>query len=291
MSYFPLFNTKLQNFNIRYAKHQDKVALVELIHSNGYFHQHLDWRSPLEWLDLIPFLVSVYEGKVKAALACPEHPPGVAWLRLFVVADRQLLPDLWEQLWQEAMNILISRQVHSVVTLILDDWFSEIIEQSGFREYNRVIGLRSQNVKNNKFNVIEGYQLRRITREDLVRVAEVDRVSFEPIWQNTIDDLEIAFRQTSSATVVEHDNDLVGYQLSTPTQFGSHLARLAVVLSEQRKGIGKWLVADLLDSCKRDGTKSITVNTQKDNFGSITLYHNLGFEITGEVIPVYKLEI
>jgi ribosomal protein S18 acetylase RimI-like enzyme len=109
--------------------------------------------------------------------------------------------------------------------------------------------------------------------------------------QNSLTYLEIAFRQAAVATVAEYEGQLVGYQISTGTPIGGHLARLAVLPHLQGKGIGYALLYDLLNQFTRRGARTITVNTQKDNLASLSLYRKSGFQMTGEEYPIYQLEL
>jgi ribosomal protein S18 acetylase RimI-like enzyme len=82
---------------------------------------------------------------------------------------------------------------------------------------------------------------------------------------------------------------VAGYQISTGTPIGGHLARLAVKPEFQGKGVGYALVYDLIRQLLRRGARVITVNTQKDNLASLTLYKRIGFVLTGEKYPIYQL--
>ena len=92
----------------------------------------------------------------------------------------------------------------------------------------------------------------------------------------------------ATATVVEVQNEIVGYQISTANARGGHLARLAIDPNYQGRGIGRVLLSDLLEQFSRWGSLNVTVNTQVDNVASLALYENAGFRRTGEIYPVYQ---
>jgi ribosomal-protein-alanine N-acetyltransferase len=127
--------------------------------------------------------------------------------------------------------------------------------------------------------------------DDLVKVAEVDSSAFRPVWRNSLDSLKIAYRQGAIATVAEKESEMVGYQISTASPMGGHLARLAVRPQYQKNGIGYALVKDALDQFKQRGALRVTVNTQKDNAVSLSLYLKAGFQSVGEEYPVYQYKI
>jgi ribosomal protein S18 acetylase RimI-like enzyme len=72
---------------------------------------------------------------------------------------------------------------------------------------------------------------------------------------------------------------------------GGHLARLAVRPEYQGNGIGEALVRDMLSQFYRRGAQTVSVNTQKDNRASISLYQKAGFRLTGEEYPLYQISL
>jgi ribosomal protein S18 acetylase RimI-like enzyme len=133
--------------------------------------------------------------------------------------------------------------------------------------------------------------IRPMRREDLPAVAVLDAAAFNPLWQNSLSALEIAFSMSGWATVAEKSRAIIGYQVSTTSSFGSHLARLAVDPEMQHNGIGRALVADLINEMSRRNVRRITVNTQGDNNASLSLYKKMNFQYTLEEYPVYILKI
>jgi ribosomal-protein-alanine N-acetyltransferase len=138
------------------------------------------------------------------------------------------------------------------------------------------------------FNRQLSTNIRPMKLNDLPVIEKVDQEAFDALWQNSPSSLEIAFRQAAIATVVEHDQQVVGYQISTATQLGGHLARLAILPGFQGKGYGTLLLNHLLIHFERRGALQVTVNTQEDNYASLSLYRRAGFNPTGESFPVYQ---
>jgi ribosomal-protein-alanine N-acetyltransferase len=118
--------------------------------------------------------------------------------------------------------------------------------------------------------------------------VEIDNAAFGLDWKNSLEALELAYQQSSLARVAESGNEIVGYQYSTASSMGGHLARLAVKPSNQGRGIGYLLVYDVLEQFKRQGVMHITVNTQQKNSASLALYAKAGFYVTGESYRVYQ---
>jgi len=103
--------------------------------------------------------------------------------------------------------------------------------------------------------------------------------------------LRRGFVQSSSATVAENGDGLVGYQISTGGRMKAHLARLAVHPSVQGRGVGRALLGDLFTRLYQLGIPKLSVNTQNDNEASLSLYRRMGFLRTGEQYPVYTFDV
>jgi len=273
---------------VRSAIPQDRQKLANLIHFEVYVHRHLDWRGPLDWIIYPPYLVYEQRNNLLAALACPPDPPMVAWIRLFAVAENIPVERAWQSMWYEALEEL--RQFNEakwVAALALWPWFAELLQKQDFNEDTRVVMLQWEGeVKLAEANPSD-LTIRPMNLADIGEVHAVDELAFAPIWQNSRPSLELAYRQALIATVAEAQGRLVGYQISTATPMGGHLARLAVAPNFQGLGIGYTLIRDLLEQFRRRGARKVTVNTQKNNLASLSLYKRTGFQPTGEEYPVY----
>ena len=125
--------------------------------------------------------------------------------------------------------------------------------------------------------------------DDIPAVQTLDNTAFEAVWRNSRTTLEAAFQGASLATVVEDEQGIIGYQMSTFHHLEAHLARLAVHPRAQRRGVAQMLIRDLLRVSRRRGIQRVTVNTQSDNQASRALYRKMGFRETGDLYPVFVL--
>jgi ribosomal protein S18 acetylase RimI-like enzyme len=126
---------------------------------------------------------------------------------------------------------------------------------------------------------------------DYDAVAATDFAAFVAPWQMSASVIRDAIRRADYLTVAEAEGEIVGYQLTTPSQQGAHLARLAVRPAWQGQGIGAALVRDLIDYANRRNYRELTVNTQDNNAGSLSVYERLGFIRSRIAYPVYLLAI
>jgi ribosomal protein S18 acetylase RimI-like enzyme len=276
------------NLAIRPVEFKDKQRLANLIHFESRVHRHLDWRAPLDWIGHQPFLIIEHGNQIQATLACPPDPPSIAWIRLFGIGSGFDPRQAWNNLWPLALETLFSAGCKTIAAIALQDWFRRILLESGFELVNQVILLEWERTSLPRKVEMPNLMIRALELEDMSVLEDLDRSAFGPIWHNSSDSLEFAFRQAAIATVAEIDHEIVGYQISTATQLGGHLARLATRPDYQRHGIGTALLHDLLTQFVRRGALRITVNTQQDNKSSISLYEKAGFVRTGESYPVYQ---
>ena len=280
------------NWIVRSADQQDMKVLSQLVHFDAYVHRHLDYREPLDWIGSQPFLVLERDGIIESALVCPPDPPRVAWIKMFA-ASREIRPQkAWEVIWSEAKDALFQIPgVQWAAAIPLQNWFTYLLENSGFEVSHHIVMMKWQKQPIENGALPPGIFIRTMMLDDLAEIFIIDYNAFVPVWQNSIDTLEIAFRQAGIASVASFEGQVVGYQISTPTHMGGHLARLAVLPEFQGRGIGTSLLSDLLTQFVRRGALVVTVNTQKDNQTSLSLYKKTGFIFSGEEYPIFQYEV
>ena len=273
---------------VRLAGKSDYSLLANAIRAAQYGHRHLDWRDTLDWLGCQPFLILERNKEVVAILSCPADSTQIAWIRSFVIVTGLLKPlDCWKILFSEALKMNEVKPPIAYVALGLQDWFDDVVLKYNFHLHQRIVILEWNGFLPQKHDLPQDCLLREMNRADLPEVQWVDEKAFDPIWQNSMSDLELAFTQSPYAAVIECQQRVIGYQICTSTSFGAHLARLAVLPESQRKHLGYALVQDLQAHYKRLGTGMLTVNTQNNNHASLALYRKMGFFQTGESFPVF----
>lgn len=273
---------------IRPANPEDRPILsAEFDHADHVFF-HLDWSSPLDWLGKQPFWVVEDTRGICAALALIEEPAGIAWLRIYA-CRRGVSPDEhWETLMSKCLAHFDPQNMPTIAALGLKEWLIPLLTGVGFLYHQSIVTLyRELNEEVNELPIPPSVFIRPMEEEDLPLVAAIDQQAFEPIWQNSLPQIEISFQRARYTTVAEVDNQIVGFQISTSNLFSVHLARLAVHPSFMRRHIGYALVADLIERCKRDGCWELSVNTQNDNSASLSLYEKIGFKRSDQSFSVW----
>jgi ribosomal protein S18 acetylase RimI-like enzyme len=276
------------NLQVRPAHIGDQSRLSSFLNFQSHIHRHLDWRSPLDWLGYQPFLVAETEHNLEAVMACPPDPPRIAWIRIFAASSLVSTKFVWDLLLNNTISLLEPKADYRLVALALQDWFERLLVTSGFASRQKIVVLDWNGKMPAAITLPEPIAIRKMIEEDLPVVQTLDELAFEPLWHNSLDALKLAFRQSSFNTVAVAENTVIGYQMSTSIPFNGHLARLAVDPAYQGQNIGYNLVYNLLQEFKKLGIWRVTVNTQSDNYASLSLYEKMGFHRTGELFPVYE---
>jgi ribosomal protein S18 acetylase RimI-like enzyme len=279
-----MINVSLQ---VRRALAEDHHQIASLILNETNTHRHLDWRSPLDWVGSPNYWVLEESGRIVAALACPEDPPHVAWIRVFAHSQQLSGPEAWSALWKAAHNEIAQANMQTqVAAIVVKQWFQNLLLSTGFSLKQNIVLLQLTNENIKPFSMPQGFRIRPMEEADISAVIKIDLAAFGWFWHNTVDSLQRARLQSVSATVAEDDSGVIGYQISTGNAFAAHLARLAVRPEAQGRGVGTALVGDLIQNTRVQNASRLSVNTQADNITSLSLYKKMGFTRTGEYFPV-----
>jgi ribosomal-protein-alanine N-acetyltransferase len=275
-------------FQIRAANIKDAGNISQFLSTQSYIYRHLDWRTPQDWLGFQPFLLLEDQNNLAGIMACPPEPPGISWVRLFSANPRFNIPKIWAVLFKKTTDILEHSGYSRLVALGMQKWFEDLLIQSQFTTRQSIVVLEWDESLPPQRSLPPDFIIRPMTVMDLSAVQHLDELAFNPIWQHSVDALVLALAQSSISTVVEANHKVVAYQMSTSYASSGHLARLAVDPQVQRQSIGYGLVRHLLLELKKRGVWRVTVNTQDDNFASLSLYKKLGFDLTGEEFKVFE---
>lgn len=279
-----------KHWSTRHADLSDRASLSALLSTARWQHQHFDWVNALDLISESPFLIALDRDLVVGCLACPPDPPLVAWLRIFSVAADYSPAYIWDQLWSEAVAEISAKQVRQAAVLLSGDWMAPILKSCGFEYTNDVIFLERRG-EPPPTSLLPLGRVRKMLLKDVDIITEVDQSAFKDIWQYSAETLRQAYKHAAIATIIEHNGEPLGYQISTASIYGAHLARLAVAPQWQGRGFGKALVVDVINRFFHQGVLKISVNTQTDNEQSLRIYRKLGFRDSGSRHPVYQLRL
>lgn len=275
---------------LRAAQLRDRAQIIDLMHTSSRVHVHLDWRPAEDWLGEQPFLVAERGDRIVTALACPPDPADLAWIRLLATYETGSSESWWPRLWAAARESLQALGVRSAASLSLETWSARLLESAGFTTDHAIVALaRSRRTPLTESDRLVSARIRPADVDDYRAIVDVDLSAFPTPWNLSERMLRLALDQAQNVSVAEQDGRVVGYQLTTPSHAGAHLARLAVRPDAQGHGIGRALVARLIAEDQRLGHGELSVNTQEDNHASLAVYTRLGFRPTGVRLPVYEV--
>jgi ribosomal protein S18 acetylase RimI-like enzyme len=280
--------------NLRQTSREDRTAVEELITHAPWSHVHLDWLDPTFHIDQEPFILASSGNTPVGTLACPPDLPGAAWVRTFAAAEGSDVEEVWDVLWPEGVSRLIELNVERVAALALEEWFERLVLRAGFKRTNSVIFYELELDPVSLAQIARSepaHKLRSVRSTDAQAILELDQHAFDPIWRLSSDSLAVAMIQASSASLIEDQGQILGYQITTSSPFGAHLARLAVHPAHQREGLGTALVNDAIGSIQQTGLGQLSVNTQENNLPSRRLYEKLGFQKTGKEFSVFEIRL
>jgi ribosomal protein S18 acetylase RimI-like enzyme len=282
-----------EDFQVIPVRTSDSELVLDFLSTAQYTHRHLDWRLPIDWLGEQPYLLCSYQEDPISMIVCPYQNGKEVWIRSYSGQAYHSCRMAWPLLLEKALDTLRGKNVQRLYSIALTDWYKELLTDSGFVLENRIVVLEKTNWQTKPLRVPpEGLTLKEMESSDLEEVWDLDQISFEPLWQLTLEDIEIAFRHSENCTVLRSPkNELVGYQIGNMLVGTGHLARIAIHPDYRRMHAAQMMLSDALKKFAQLGATKVTVNTQKDNLGSLQLYHQNGFLLTGDEYPVYSLTL
>ncbi len=263
-----------------------EVALF--LKKSDLVYRHLDWHTPTEWLEYPAFLVLREDYQLSALISCAPEINEAAWIRVFASKHHRDYEEDFISLVNSASFILNEKHVNELACLVLNDWIEPILISAGFNSEIAVVTLIWKELPINNLLISNSdLIIRKMMQRDLETVNLLDNTAFPPLWQNSLPSINKSYNLSSYNTVALIKGEIVGYQISTISFDGAHIARLATRCDFKRQGIATTLLSNLIAHFQDLGMMKITVNTQSNNLASLNLYKKLGFLQTGDKIKVY----
>jgi ribosomal-protein-alanine N-acetyltransferase len=124
-----------------------------------------------------------------------------------------------------------------------------------------------------------GFVSRLMMKSDLPQILKIERSAHFMPWG------EQAFLDTMTVgdvfPVVLANGEIAGYGVLRILWREAELLNVAVAASWQRRGLGRYLVATLLQSALRHGAPQVFLEVRESNTGAQMLYREMGFEVIG----------
>lgn len=118
---------------------------------------------------------------------------------------------------------------------------------------------------------------------DLDEVLEIERRSFPEPWSRGLflHELKVPFSKTVLARADEEPHRLIGYVCWWSIGDEIQILNVAVDPEQRQKGVGRVLVALVMQEAITPPVRTVTLEVGRDNAAAIALYRSFGFAETG----------
>jgi ribosomal-protein-alanine N-acetyltransferase len=263
-------------------------SLYAFLKGNHRTHAHLDWRSPLEWLEKTPSCIYHNGAHIDGVLSLAPDPVHYHWVRFFSLRNELSPANVWKTLFGSILDSYQFASADMITALCYQNWMETLLFTHGWKKVQKVIVLTWQGILPQKYENDSSIMMRKMKLDDLQQVIHIDDLCFDTYWKFSPTTLTLAFEQSGYSSVAVMDDRIVGFQISSADLYRAHLVRLAVLPEFRKHGIGARLVSNMLWHFSMPWIRQITVNTQYDNEASIHLYRHSGFEYQGEFFPIFQ---
>ena len=292
---------------IRVATKSDAGAILRLLHTAVYSHMHVDWHLPGDWIGNPGFVVMSYpatasrsnsltaklfgeDDELKACLAATADPLPAAWVRLAAIRQKGNAEKALTQMLAQIVPTLSEQGVTQLAWLTVDEWPRPWLPKLGFFRASAIETYVKEDRQLPDVASVPGLTIRQVYSTDFAALADLEEVSFDPIWRYSAPALAIARPQSLSFDVALLEGDIVGYQLSARAETGAHLVRITVHPQKHGLGIGSALLKHAFAYYHRQGLYTVSLNTQVENIASQKLYLKFGFSPSQQRLPIWILD-
>lgn len=266
----------------------DQQRLEDLILRSFFVHEHLDWLKVSDVLtDGYGYVLSTRD-QPEAVLAISKNAPDVYWIHFFIsMLPVEKIQDTWQKLFAYANNILdLQNALTAVIPTNLT--FEQNIITEGFWLYEKIVFLEAHNLNFPSPNILpDAYSIRNFAFSDIAKITRLCEDAFPPLWRLSSRNIHNAFQQSDYAVVLEKDHEICSYLLASQENGIAHLSRIAVDPRYQTRGLGTYLLRQMVNHYFELGIEELTVNTPSKNKSAISFYQKNGFQLTGNSFPVY----
>jgi N6-L-threonylcarbamoyladenine synthase/protein kinase Bud32 len=123
--------------------------------------------------------------------------------------------------------------------------------------------------------------VRPMRRDDLPEVLDIERASFPRPWSHGLFMDELSRPDTREWVVVDSPWGIVGFGGLMVNDTDGHLLDLAVRPDARGLGIGRVIVAELVERAARRGVRRMALEVRPSNGAALALYAEVGFRSVG----------
>ena len=120
------------------------------------------------------------------------------------------------------------------------------------------------------------YKISLLDINDLEEAYEIEVLTNPSPW--SIDNFKSSFEVGHHGLVCKEDNKMLGFLIFSPIKPEAHLLSIAVIESQQYKGIGSLLLKSMISQCKAMGINQVFLEVRASNEKAIGFYQKYGFK-------------
>jgi ribosomal-protein-alanine N-acetyltransferase len=129
---------------------------------------------------------------------------------------------------------------------------------------------------------------RPLVAADLDRVAAIERAVFTDPWPRSAFEELLAERHVRCFAADGVDGQLAGYGICAVAADQGEILNLAVHPASRHRGLGRGLLAAMLESMRQDGVTAVHLEVRQSNHAAIRLYALAGFRSVSIRRSYYK---
>jgi ribosomal-protein-alanine N-acetyltransferase len=120
------------------------------------------------------------------------------------------------------------------------------------------------------------YKISLLDINDLEEVYEIEVLTNPSPW--SIDNFKSSFEVGHHGLVCKEDNKMLGFLIFSPIKPEAHLLSIAVIETQQYKGIGSLLLKSMISQCNAMGINQVFLEVRASNEKAIGFYQKYGFK-------------
>ena len=120
------------------------------------------------------------------------------------------------------------------------------------------------------------YKISLLDISDLDEAYEIEVLTNPSPW--SIDNFKSSFEVGHHGLVCKEDNKMLGFLIFSPIKPEAHLLSIAVIETQQYKGIGSLLLKSMISQCKAMGINQVFLEVRASNEKAIGFYQKYGFK-------------
>jgi len=131
--------------------------------------------------------------------------------------------------------------------------------------------------------------IRSAAPSDLSAIAALEVEVYDHPWSESIIRDELS-QSNRSYLVVEAEGDIIGFGGAMFVVEDAHITTLGIAPAHRRRGIGSWLLLNLIDRALDSGSRNLTLEVRESNVDAQLLYEHFGFAEVGKRHGYYRDE-